>query len=107
MKKILITALLTCGSFLTAAPALAWDGVISGKIINVDVAPGANYGVRITLAGSPVMCAGGQAWAYLNDTDSNYKTFVAVLLLSKAQNSNLTVYSTLEGGYCHIGYISS
>lgn len=53
------------------------------------------------------MCAGGPTWSYLNDTDSNYKTFVAVMLLAKAQGNPITVFTTLEAGYCHIGYIST
>jgi hypothetical protein len=107
MKKNLLTALAASAALLLALPAFAWDGVVSAKLVNTDVAPGGNYGFRIILAGSPIMCTGGPNWAYLNDTDSNYKTFVAVLLMAKAQNTNITVFSTLEGGYCHIGYVSS
>lgn len=53
------------------------------------------------------MCTGGSDWAYLNETDSNYKVYVAALLLAKAQNTSVTVFSNLEYGQCHIGYIAA
>ncbi len=52
------------------------------------------------------MCTGGPDWAYLNEDDSNYKTYVAALLTARAQGTPVTIYSNLENGYCKIGYIT-
>jgi hypothetical protein len=87
-------------------PALAWDGAVSGTIAQMDVTNGNNQGLRVYLAGTSTMCNGGASWAYLNDTDSNYKTYAAALLMAKAQGTTVHIYSNLEGGYCHIGYIT-
>jgi hypothetical protein len=86
--------------------AHAWDGTVTGKITNMDVTGGSNYGVRISLYGVANMCTGGPGWAYLNDADSNYKIYVAALMMAKAQNNNVVIYSNFDGSYCHIGYIS-
>jgi hypothetical protein len=108
MRKRGIFAIAAMHVLLMAAPsAFAWDGAVTGKIISTDVAPGSNYGFRVTLAGTPQMCSNGQTWAFLNEGDSNYKTFVAVLLLAKSQGAQVTVYSTQVGGFCQIGYIAA
>lgn len=101
-------ALAVFSTLLLASPAvLARDAAAAGKIVVIDVAAGNNYGVRVYLAGSPTMCTGDQNfWAYLNETDSNYKVFVGALLAAKAQGSTVTIYSTLAVGACHIAYIS-
>lgn len=91
---------------LAASPVSAWDGAVVGNISTLDVAAGSNYGFRVSLNGVANMCTGGPNWAFLNDTDSNYKTYVATFLLAKAQGNKVLVYSNLEGAYCHIGYIS-
>lgn len=94
------------GAWLVAPPAVAWDGYPIGTVTALDVTGGSNYGLRISLAGVAVMCTGGPSWAYLNDTDSNYKAFAAALMLAMAQNTTVRVYSNRVGDYCHIGYIS-
>lgn len=86
--------------------AQQWDGAQTGRITVLDVTGGANYGLRVYLEGVGSMCNGGAAWAYLLDTDSNYKAYAAALLMAKAQKSQVLVYTTNKGGYCHIGYIS-
>lgn len=97
---LIFTALLSCSVF-------AWDGTASGKISNIDVAPGNNYGFRVTLEGAPSLCGNTHTWAYLNDTDSNYQTFVSVLLAAKAAKMTVTLYSIRKtDGYCHLGYMS-
>ncbi|WP_188053385.1 hypothetical protein [Iodobacter fluviatilis] len=52
------------------------------------------------------LCNGGQSCACLNDSDGNYKVYVASLMQAKALGSQVTIYSTLKNGFCHIGYIS-
>jgi hypothetical protein len=92
--------------FAGIGTAQAWDGVASGNIYAVEITGGNNYGLRVFVTGVSNMCSGGSSWAYLNESDSNYKTYVAAILAAKAQGSPVVVYSTLENGYCHIGYVS-
>ena len=86
-------------------PTAAWDGSVTGKIVQVDVTDAGSLGFRVYVGSVGAHCAGGPGWAYLNEGDSNYKTYVAVLMMAKAQNSSVTIYSNNAGGYCHIGYI--
>lgn len=105
-KTVLIAASAIFSASLLASPAaLAWDGVQVGSITRIDVTAGNNFGIRIMLGGVASMCSGGASWAYLNESDSNYKTYVAMLMLAKAQASKVTIFTTLESGYCHAGYI--
>ncbi len=87
----------------------AWDGVVSGGIGTIDVTAGENYGFRLTLKGVPKLCGNSHNWAYLNESDSNYKTFVSVLLAARMSKSPVFVYTNKEklsgNDYCHIGYI--
>lgn len=107
MKTIKLFKLSMFAVLVLTLPAKAWDGAVAGRILATHVTAGTNFGFRIELEGTPVMCTGGSAWAYLNDNDSNYKTFVSVLLLAKIQNVPVLVYSNFEYGQCHIGYISA
>lgn len=101
----------TCISFFAAAATilfsnttLAWDGSVSGKITQIDVTVGNNGAFRVYIGGQ-AMCVGGPAWAYVNEADSNYRTYVATLLAAKSSGSNVVIYSTKVGSYCQIGYI--
>lgn len=90
-----------------ALPAFAWDGTPSGKVSTIEVTAGSNYGFRVWLdAGQQALCNGGTAFAFLNETDSNYKVYVASLLMAKAQGSAVTVYLTNVNGFCHIGHLA-
>ena len=91
---------------LLAHPAFAWDGAISGKVAALDTTGGSNFGFRVYFIGGPIVCTGGPNWAYLNDTDSNYKIYVAQLTVAKLAGNQVTIYTTNVGGYCQIGYIS-
>ncbi len=107
MKNLLAIALLLIPSVVFGA----WDdgtAVKSGVISRIDVTTGTNYGFRVYLDGDPVMCRGGDRWAYLNETDSNYSVYISVLLAAKATGSTVTIYSnTLSGStHCNIGYIA-
>lgn len=86
--------------------AHAWDGAVAGQIATVDVTSGNNFAFRVTLKGSPTLCSGGSPWAYLNETDSNYKVYISALLAAKAAGNNVTLYTTNNGIYCKIGYVS-
>lgn len=97
--------------FFITFPCLAnaWDGAVNGKVIAVDVTGGSNYGFRIHLKGAPRLCGNDHTWAFINENDSNYNTYVSALLAAKAAQFNVTVYTNRvggENGYCKIGYIS-
>lgn len=105
MNKILFVFL-----FLLSTYAYSWDGAVSGKVAKIDVTSGENYGFRVYLEGYPKLCGNDHNWAYLNETNSNYKTYVAVLLSAKAAKQDVVIYTNRKGavanGYCNIGYIS-
>ena len=85
----------------------AWGGVTTGKIVEFHVTGAGNLPFRVFLEGSPVLCSGGMSEGYLDDTDPNYKVYVATLLMAKASNSAVTLYADV-GAYsrCRIGYIA-
>lgn len=87
-------------------PALAWGGVTTGKILRVHVTGAGNLPFRVNLEGHPVLCEGGMAEGYLDDTDGNYKTFVASLLMAKATGASVTLYADVGSfSRCRIGYM--
>jgi hypothetical protein len=91
---------------MAGGQAIAWDGFATGTIGAFEVAGGNNFGFRVHLVGGAAVCTGGPGWGYLNESDSNYKTFTAVLMMAKAQGSPVSLYSNLENGYCHIAHVS-
>jgi hypothetical protein len=101
--RIAALASLMC---LGMRPAIAWDGVVSGTIQAVEVTGGNNFGFRVFVSGVTNMCGTGSNWAYLNETDSNYRTYVAAILAAKAQASPVSIYTTLVNGYCQIGHVT-
>lgn len=88
----------------------AWDGSIAGKIAAIDVTDNNNYDFRVTLEGAKKPCGNDNTWAYLNHTDSNYNTYISVLLAAHLAGKEILVFANQEKisgkGYCHIGYIS-
>lgn len=106
MKNFLSVFALVSALLFASSPVLAWDGAVSGKILNIEVTHGGNYAVRVWLQDSPIMCGAGAKWAYLNEADSNYKVYVAAIMMAKAQGSTVTVYSNnVAGGFCQIGHL--
>ena len=105
-KKKSMAAAAALAMAVTPFALHAWDGAVVGSIVGIDVAPGNNLGFRIWLSGVDNMCTGGPGWGYLNEADSNYKVFVGALMMARSTNATVTVYSNLENGYCHIGYIA-
>lgn len=106
MNKIVICLLFILAS---AAEANPWHGSVYGKISVIEVTSGNNYGFRVVLEGTPKLCGNNHAWAYLNESDSNYQVFVSVLTAAKAAGQSVILYTTRQDnsaeGYCHIGYI--
>jgi hypothetical protein len=92
--------------FAGVGAAHAWDGVASGVVNAVEITGGSNYGFRVFVAGVTNMCGSGSNWAFLNESDSNYKTYVSAILMAKAQGTPVIVYTNSENGYCRIGYVS-
>lgn len=88
---------------LTAA---AWGGVTTGKISQLHVTGAGDLPFRVYLDGNPVLCTGGMSEDYLDDTDANYKTYVATLLMAKATGASVTLHADV-GMYsrCRIGYV--
>jgi len=91
---------------LPATPGCRLGGVTTGKIAQVHVTNAGNLPFRVYLEGAPVLCAGGLAEGYLDDTDANYKTNVATLLMAKATGASVTLHADV-GQYsrCRIGYV--
>lgn len=99
--------LAACMAALWVCCAQAWDGAQVGTVLNLEVAPATNYGVRVSLQGVTAMCGSAASWAYLNEGDSNYKVYVAALLTAKVSGLPVTVYTMKDTGtgYCRIGYL--
>jgi hypothetical protein len=90
---------------LTHLQANAWDGAVTGTIGAIEVTAGNNQAIRVYLTGVGAHCSGGAGWGFLNETDSNYKTYVAVLLFAKSLNKQVVLYTTNVGIYCNIGHM--
>jgi hypothetical protein len=88
-------------------PSLAWGGITTGKISQMDVANARNLPFRVHLEGSPVLCEGGLAEGYVDDADANYKVYVAALMMAKATGATVTLYADVGAvGRCRIGYVT-
>lgn len=99
-KGLAIAVLLMC----TSSQAFAWDGIKSGKVTRVDVVTnGDNFGFRVYQDESP-MCGTSESWGFVNKGDSNYDAMVALLMSAYMNGKSVTLLSTKEGAYCHIGY---
>lgn len=106
MKKILALLVLT---LLSTSALAAWDGTTTGTIDRIEVTGGENYGFRVLLTGNPKLCGNDHHWAYLNESDSNYETYVSVLLSAKVSGTEVQLLTHKESNsgneFCHIGYI--
>jgi hypothetical protein len=102
LRTMIFAALMLSGM----QPAMAWDGYVTGTVVALEITGGNNFAFRVHLAGATNICGNGMTWGYLNETDSNYKVYVAGILAAKAQGTAVSLYLTLENGYCHIGHIA-
>lgn len=110
MKKphLLHTLLLSVCLLSASYSAHAWDGVVAGKIAQLQTVSmgAANYDLRILIAGTTQHCTGDVGnFAYLNATDYNYKAVLAGLLTAFTMGKPVTLHTTLVGGYCKIAYV--
>ena len=105
----IIRILLAPFLLLFATGASSWDGSVTGKIVRLDVTGGNNYGFRVRLEGAPALCGNQHSWAYVNESDSNYKVYVSALMAAYTTGKKVSLYTNREGRsgnkYCHIGYI--
>lgn len=90
---------------MLSMPASAWDGTVSGQINQIDVTAAEGQALRVYIAGVSSMCGNSVSWAYLNESDSNYKVYVAAALAAKAAGDPVIIYTTRDAaGYCKLGY---
>lgn len=118
-KAFLAISIFAAGLVAPAtSSAYDWPGIETGTIGQIHVSPGDNYGFRVYFTDGRKMCRpvagrttdGAANWAFLNDTDSNYKVYVAMLMMAKATGSTVTIYTNNEpygtdGTMCRIGYV--
>lgn len=99
MKKITIVLALL---FVMVGSSLGWDETISGKISMVEVTNGENLGFRVHI--------NGKFGGYLNESDSNYKAYLATLLSAMQGKNSVTLYTNkrnISGGtYNHIEHVN-
>lgn len=102
MYKVFLRLLV---SFLSltgmALPAFALES-IDGQIADIYISGGANFGYRVSLVGRNPICSAGSIFAYVNDTDSNYKVFVSNLMLAYYTKKQISLIMEPAGNYCHI-----
>lgn len=106
MRKLIFILFALSASIANAA----WDNgqaMKSGIIESIDVTGANNYAFRVVLEGAPAMCNGGDKWAFINESDSNYQVYVSVLLAAMAAGYKVTIYSNTVSGTprCRIGYV--
>jgi hypothetical protein len=86
-------ALAAAALAVVSSQVLAWDGVPSGNVLQFEITNSGNFGFRVWFVGAPAMCNGavaaGAGWAYVNEADGNYKTYVANLMMGKASGSRV------------------
>lgn len=101
------TAAMVVGLSVTATPALAWDGAVTGKVAQIDLAEGGtNFGFRVTLENNPLLCTGGSDWAYINSTSTNYQAIASALMLAYSSGKPVTLYTNRDtSNYCKLGYV--
>lgn len=105
MYKILFVTL-----FSMSFSVYAWDGNIRGIVKSIDVTDNNNYDFRVTLQDSSGVskksCSQTVTWSYINESDSNYSTYVSLLLAAKMAKNDVTIFTTKDSkGYCKIGYV--
>lgn len=92
---------------LVSTSSYGWDGIVSGTVYAFEVTAGNNFAFRVYLTGVANSCGSSYSWAYINETDSNYKTYVAALMLAKVLGNTASLYTTRDAnGFCKIGYMT-
>lgn len=93
---------------LPPAHALAWDGVLTGKVVAFEISAGGNYDLRVYAGASSNPCVGAPpvGWAYINQADGNYQTYASMLSIAFTTFKTVTLYLTRDSsGYCRISHL--
>lgn len=104
-------------SLLVASRTVVADDTVTGTVAQILVvgglaaAPG-NADMRVYLTGNVALCTGTLTtsnWAFLNISDPNYKSMLAMLLTAQISGKQVTVISRPasvggNGTYCQIVY---
>lgn len=89
--------------FAVDAAALTYP---SGTIGNLYISSETNFAVRVFLDGVTDPCGnGGSDFAFINASDSNYKVYVAGLMMAKAQGNRVYLVVEPDGSnnsYCRL-----
>lgn len=120
MKKIitlLLVAVLALPAFSVGGGNEYWDGMVKCKITNLHVTGDNNYDLRVytnapDLLDDTTTPHNAIPWAYLNENDSNYKTYLAMLTLAFTMGYEVTLYvketpwsPTYNDYFAHIEYM--
>ena len=80
----------------------------SGIIKSVEVFGEGNFAFRIRFQGDTIMCSLNETWAYIESTDSNYKTKVSTLLTAFSMGATVRLYTEATSrNQCHLRDIVS
>lgn len=96
MKKSILTLLL-----LTSAVAEAgqWTGYFTITGAYISGAENQHYRVTGIL---PSLCPTAPSYAYLNQSTSGAKTYIAALISAQVTGKQVNLYVENDGGYCRI-----
>jgi hypothetical protein len=105
-RSTIAKSLLAGGLVLFAAVDALAVTYPSGTIQSLYFSGETNYSVRVFLSGVTDPCGnGGSAFAFINAGDSNYKVYVAGLMLAKAQGNMINLVVTPDSSnpsLCHL-----
>lgn len=97
------------GLLLISSNVFAWDGVTTGVISSISVAPNDQRTFRVKLKDSPKLCGNNNDWAYIHESEVGFNSVVSTLLAAKFSKTNVTIYSnknTQDHDYCTIGFLT-
>ena len=88
-----------------------WDGYATVRITRVDVTQNGNCDFRVMTNNEDLFNDTDEphdpvSWAYLNESDVNYETYVAMLSMAFMMDYDVVIHVKKVDNYAHIGYIS-
>jgi hypothetical protein len=98
MKRTLLTLLLLTSA---VAQAAQWTGYFT--ITGTYISGAENQHYRV--GGMPLLsslCPNGPSYAYINQSQSGSKTYVAALMSAQATGKKVNLYVVGNGGFCQI-----
>jgi len=107
--KLVVPLAMAAGCVASPASAqTAWDGVVTGRVSQIDATDGNNLGFRVYLDGAPACGTGTPGWAYLNQSFDNYQVVAALVMTAWTTNRRVTLFSIRDtNGWCRIGYVQA